>query len=42
MNRTALGSATQTELKVVRTVVVSTLKKRSATRDGDCVWRGNG
>jgi hypothetical protein len=26
--RTALGSATQTELKVVRTVVVSTLKKK--------------
>lgn len=34
--RTALGSATQTELKVVRTVVVSTLKKKIG--DGGRRW----
>ena len=38
-DRTALHSATQTELKVVRTVVVSTLKKISDTGRRLCLAR---
>jgi hypothetical protein len=38
-DRTELGSATQTELKVVRTVVVSTLKKISDTGRRLCLAR---
>jgi hypothetical protein len=38
-DRTVMGSATQTELKVVRTVVVSTLKKISDTGRRLCLAR---